>query len=88
MMFLLMMSERKTFFMWQCEFFLPPQVFGTHLTYYIQQNKRTYNRLREEENKEEDKEEEKQQQQQQQHVFALLLLDFDDFNNFQTFLLS
>ena len=55
------------------------------MTYDTQQNKRSYNRLREEETEEEDKEEEKQQQ--QRHVFALLLLDFDDFNAFQTFLL-
>jgi GGDEF domain-containing protein len=65
-------------------FLLRAQVFRTHLT-YTQQNKRSYNRLREEETEEEeDKEEEKQQQ---RHVFALLLLDFDDFNAFQTFLL-
>ena len=58
--------------------------FSPHLTYEYTQNKRSYNRSREEETEEEeDKEEEKQQQ---RHVFALLLLDFDDFNTFQTFL--
>jgi hypothetical protein len=57
-----------------------------HLTYeYTQNIKRSYNRSREEETEEEDKEEEKQEH---RHVFALLLLDFDDFNTFQTFLLS
>ena len=61
-------------------FLLRAQVFRTHLT-YKQQNKRSHNRLREEETEEEeeDKEEEKKQQ---RHVFALLLLDFDDFNAF------
>jgi hypothetical protein len=59
--------------------------FFAHLTYEYTQNKRSYNRSREEETEEEDKEEEKQEH---RDVFALLLLDFDDFNTFQTFLLS
>ena len=73
-----------------CEFFAKnsssAQVFA-HLTYeYTQNIKRSYNWSREEETEEEeDKEEEKQEH---RHVFALLLLDFDDFNTFQTFLLS
>jgi hypothetical protein len=67
---------------------IPPLLrFLAHLTYeYTQNIKRSYNRSREEETEEEeDKEEEKQEH---RHVFALLLLDFDDFNTFQTFLLS
>ena len=87
MMFLLM----RDFFTRAGESF-PPKIppllrFLAHLTYeYTQNIKRSYNRSREEETEEEeDKEEEKQEH---RHVFALLLLDFDDFITFHTFLLS
>jgi hypothetical protein len=88
MMFLLMSD-----FFYACSASFPPKIppllrFFAHLTYeYTQNIKRSYNRSREEEEteEEEDKEEEKQEH---RHVFALLLLDFDDFNTFQTFLLS